>query len=430
MMLAMLGPVCSFGQASAKVPAAKVEVPFIISYWWGVPLAETTLERYKEIADCGFNVAFPACDIGWDEKIDGSPANDADNIKFLDLCQKVGIKGMIWAGMPFGDWSAPSPEETLKIQQSLDAKIAKFSSHPALSGYFVADEPGVDKFGRLAAINQYLLKKDPKHLPYINLLPNYAGHPDWKGPAYEQSVAKYIDEVKPALLSWDHYRQMFEGGDESFYWCNLEIMRKLTLKAKIPMIQIIVSLKHMGYRECSEADLRWQVYTSLAYGSRGIMYFTYWDVPGLAWADAPALMTMAGKKDVKWEYAKKINHRIANLGPTMMKLTSTGVYCTDPLPPGTIGLAASAPVKKAEGGAMVIGCFKSPKGSTCIIAVNRSFGGKITAKLTMDKIFVSTSELSQETGKFLAVVPLKANVLEVPLEAGEGRLFLLNGRAQ
>jgi len=30
----------------------------------------------------------------------------------------------------------------------------------------------------------------------------------------------------------------------------------------------------------------------------------------------------------------------------------------------------------------------------------------------------------------LAAVPLKANVLEVPLEAGEGRLFLLNGRAQ
>ena len=84
--LAMLGPVGSFGQALAKAPAAKVEVPFIISYWWGVPVAETTLERYQEIADCGFNVAFPACDIWGDEKMDGSPTNDLNNRKFLDMC--------------------------------------------------------------------------------------------------------------------------------------------------------------------------------------------------------------------------------------------------------------------------------------------------------------------------------------------------------
>lgn len=121
----------SSGTEAAKTPA--LDVPFIISYWCGPPKSETTLERYKEIAECGFNVTFPAIDLSkvWDDT-DVGPANDAHNLKVLDLCRQVGIKAMIFAGMPLGDWSAPTPEEVLKIQKSLDAKIAKFSSHPAL----------------------------------------------------------------------------------------------------------------------------------------------------------------------------------------------------------------------------------------------------------------------------------------------------------
>ena len=382
---------------------------FIISFWCAPPKSQTTLERYQEIADCGFNVSLTPCD----EKDD--PALR------LDLCRKVGIKAMVSIDLPASQ-NAPD------FQKVLDAQIAKYSSHPALHGYFLDDEPGREKFARLAAINQYLLKKDPKHLPYINLLPNYAGHPDWNGPAYEQSVAQYIDIVKPALLSWDHYRQMFEGGDESGYWKNLEIMRKLSVKSKIPMIQIIVSLKHMGYRECSEADLRWQVYSSLAYGSHGIIYFTYWDVKGLAWADAPALITMDGKRDVKWEYVKKINHRIAKLAPTLLQVTSTGVYHTEPIPPGGRRLVRGAPVKKAEGGVLALGCFVDRNAREYVMVVNRSFSGSCLARLTMDERILAAAEISQETGKPLPAVNVAQKALEVPLEAGDGKLFLLGGK--
>jgi hypothetical protein len=401
-----------------------MDAPFVISFWNGPTKEETTLERYKEIAECGFNVALPG--IAGNDPNHAEGLGDEHNRKVLDLCQQVGIKAVIWAGMPHGDWSAPTPAETAKMEVFLDVLIAKFSSHPALLGFFVHDEPGVPMYDRIAVENRYLLKKDPGHMPYINLLPNYADHPDWKGPAYEQSVAKFLDMVKPILLSWDHYRQMFqEEGDERFYWENLEIMRRLALKAGIPFNQIIVSMKHFGYRECSEADLRWQVFTSLAYGSRGIQYYTYWYVPELAWAEAPAMITKDGKRDIKWEYVKRINHRIARLGPTLMKLTSTGVYCTDPLPIGTQPLLAGAPVVNAEGGAMVIGCFKDAGGRACIMPVNRSFRDAITARLTLDNKFASAAEVSQETGELLPAQPLKGKVLDVQLEPGEGKLLFL-----
>jgi hypothetical protein len=414
----------------AKPPV--YDAPFIISYWCGPPPSETTLARYEEIAEAGFNVAFPAFDPAWDNSREG--LGDEHNRKFLDLCQKVGIKGMIWAGVPLKDhnpsgWSPPTRQEMPLLERQLDDIISTYSKHPALLGYFLSDEPGVDKFARLGVINQYLLRKDPRHLPYINVLPNYAKDPDWLGSAYEGTIRRYLDTVKPALLSWDHYRQVFRAnGDESYYWHNLEAIRRQSLRANVPCLQIICSLKHMGYRECSEADLRWQVYTSLAYGSRGIMYFTYWDVKGLAWADAPAIITMDGKRDVKYEQVKRINKRIGALGPTLLTLKSTGAYCTDPLPPGGVRLAADAPVTKAEGGSLLIGCFRDAKGRRFIFPVNRSFRSGVTARLTLDSRTLSVSEISQETGKPMRARTLPGGVLDVPLDAGEGRLFKLNPR--
>ena len=389
--------------------------PFIISYCCGPP---STLERYKEVAECGFNVAWA----GWLENNPNEPLIPTPAItkKILDLCKQVGIKALIFDKRL--DVMEPHPVD----EKALDGVIADYASHPALFGYMVRDEPGKEIFPTLGAVSQYLLKKDPRHLPYINLLPNYANHPDWLGAAYEPIVAKYIDIVKPALVSWDSYRQMFEGGDESFYWKNLEIIRKLSLKAKVPMIQIIVSLKHMGYRECSEADLRWQVYTSLAYGSRGILYFTYWDVPSLAWANAPALMTMDGKRDAKWFYVQKINHRIAKLGETLTQVTSTGVYHTDPVPPGGHKLARMGPVKKAEGGPLTIGCFVDRNAQEYILVVNRSFSAQCVARLSLNGKILSASEISRETGKPLAPVSMSGKTLDIPLEPGDGRLYLLS----
>ena len=415
-------------QPATTAQPAKGEMPFMITYWCGPSKAETNLERYKELADCGFNVAFPAIDNLWEP---ASKTQELHNLKVLDLCQKVGMKALIWDGSitNVGTWStAPKPEESPKIEKTLDGLISKYSRNPAFLGFVLGDEGNSAEGNlRLGVVNQYLAKKDPKHLAYFNLLPSYA-YGFLHGQDYEKFIVDYIRDAKPPYVSWDHYRQMFEGGDESLYWSNLEIVRKHCLAAKIPYIQIIVSIKHMGYRECSEADLRWQVWTSLAYGSRGITYFTYCHVPGMAWGDAPALLTKDGRRDAKWGYVQKINHRIAKLGPTLVKLTSTGVYCTDPLPPGTQGLSADAPVAKAEGGPMAIGCFKDPMGKVYMMVVNRSLGGQINAKLTMQPKVSSTAEVSQETGKLLPPAMLKNKILDVPLEAGEGRLFALSIR--
>ena len=432
--LAFLGIVSFAPAAETKGPPlsplkpAVSEVPFMISYWCGPPKAETTVERYKELAECGFNVAFPAIDQLWEP---ASKESDEHLKKYLDVCQQAGMKALIWdGGLPRGeknDWGKPTPEEIPQIEKALDALRAKYAGHPAFQGFVLGDEMGVAQHPRLGVINQYLLKKDPKSLPYYNLLPLYAFKS--REAEYQAMVQDYIDTVKPALMSWDHYRQMFGGGDESTYWANLELMRKKCTEAGIPFNQIIVSLKHMGYRECSEADLRWQVYTSLAFGSRGIQYFTYWFTKGLAWADAPSFIDKNGKRDRKYDFAKKINNHIAKLGPTLMKLVCTGAYCSgNPMPPGAVPLPDNAPVKKIEGGRVVVGCFQSAEGKRYIFPVNRTMGFVVTTKLTLDEWAESVSEVSQDTGELLPPTPLTDGVLELKLQPGYGQLFLINDK--
>jgi hypothetical protein len=86
--------------AKTKLPTTKLvpppvyDAPFIISYWCGPPRSETTLARYQQIADAGFNVAFPAIDADWSATEAG--LGDAHLKKFLDLCERVGIKGLSW----------------------------------------------------------------------------------------------------------------------------------------------------------------------------------------------------------------------------------------------------------------------------------------------------------------------------------------------
>ena len=114
----------------------------------------------------------------------------------------------------------------------------------------------------------------------------------------------------------------------------------------------------------------------------------------------------------------------------MTKITSTGVYCTDPLPPGGRRLTKGAPVKKAEGGVMAIGCFVDRDGTEYILPVNRSFNAKITAKLTMGDWILSAAEISQETGKPLAAVETARQPIDVTLDPGEGRLFVLKSKGR
>ena len=133
---------------------------FIISYWCGPPSGGNYDAQYAEVAECNFTHAMYPVNGG----------NPEQNKAILDACEKHGLKYIPYDGRVLAH--APSDPQ---FAANLDAMIADYANHPALAGYFMGDEPGPGAFPQLGAVNQYLLKKDPKHLPFINLLAELCG---------------------------------------------------------------------------------------------------------------------------------------------------------------------------------------------------------------------------------------------------------------
>ena len=376
---------------------------FLISYWQGPPPGE---ERFAEVAEANFNVAM-----------------SGGGREALHLAEKHGLKVLLQDRRI----TARNFQQE-GFEKYLDAVIADHADHPALWGYFVTDEPNASQFENLAAINRYLLKKDPKHIPFINLFPTYASQEQLGNPTYEEHVSSFIETVRPGLLSYDHYALVGDGLRPD-YFENMEIIRRQGLKHGVPFNFILLSVPHFGYRDPTEEDLRWQVNTALAYGARGIMYFTYSSLPDTehykGWGDA--IIGRDGSRTAKYEHVKRINGELKRLAPTLVRLTSTAVYHTQPLPRGTRPMPDDDLLVEVRGGEFVVGLFRSEEGERYAMFVNRSPRAAADATIAFSR-GVKVEELDCTTGKEQEIALRKETrglFWDVHFEPGQGRLVKL-----
>src|SRR4051794_7252685 len=369
----------------ATVHAAETN-EFIISYWCGPPSGGNYDAQYAEVAECNFTHAmFP-----------NNGASPEQNKAILDACEKHGLKYIPHDGRIL----AYGPGDP-KFAPNLDAIIADYAKHPAMAGYFMGDEPGPGAFPQFGAINQYLLKKDPTHFPVINLLPNYVDE-KYLGMTYEDYISKFCSTVKPKLVCYDHYA-LFDGVERDIYFANMEIVRRHALKCNAAMGFIFQCTPHGTYRDPSETDLRWQVNTGLAYGCKALLYFTYFTPTDADSNFHNGILDAKGKRTPHFAMAKAINGELKNLSSTLIRLTSTAVYHTAPVPSGCIALPGDAPILVKEGGPLVLGFFKHDDGSQWAIIVNRDLHKPTATMLRFDPKTKGIEELSSQTGKLSSV---------------------------
>ena len=99
----------------------------------------------------------------------------------------------------------------------------------------------------------------------------------------------------------DHYQRFSPEADGRDGYCqNLEVMREQSLAAGVPFWNFFNTMPYGSHTDPTEAQLRWQINASLAYGAKGVMYFCYWTPGGAefpkaapsfaATARAPAIM--------------------------------------------------------------------------------------------------------------------------------------------
>lgn len=273
--------------------------------------------------------------------------------------------------------------------------VADYKDYPALYDYYVFDEPNTKQYPALGDVVRILKELDPVHPGYINLFPNYAT-PEQRGvPTYEEYVDKYIREVDPKVVSWDHYhfmdvspkmkklefanersRMIYENAflddHRAEFYDNMQVVRDASLAAGKPYMNIVLLLAHGPYRDLNDAEMRLEAFQTLCYGCTYLSWFTYdTGKPGGDWNHRHG-MIQNGERTPHYYMAAKINAEFLAMGDEIGDRKSVAVFH------GTAGDANTTLFDKPFGGVesfegnATIGFFEDDY----VVIANKDFAGE------------------------------------------------------
>lgn len=315
----------------------------------------------------------------------------------LELIARAGLRCLAMGrsrGAP--DW----------VGEALSPAIARtWAANPAVWGYYVMDEPdnrNVKRgalFEQLADTVKSYEAADPNHVAWINM-----------SSATGSFLTNYMEVVKPPLLSFDLYRWWAR---ESDWWRGLEAHRDAALKAHVPMIMWLESNSseqrfnaNLPPPQDNAAKLRWSVYTSLAYGSKGVQWFLG-----------------STREDVA-----DLNAELAAMGATLISLESKHVFHTSAVPKEGQRLPDSS-WYFTEAPNLVIGEFANPgeTNASYLLIANKSIDADCDAVLQIQRRSATgVQEVNRKTvGRTDLPLEMRRGAIRVPLHlaAGDGRLI-------
>ena len=338
-----------------------------------------TTERYREIKDAGINLV-----CGLYERGNSPEVRDALEAAYIN-----GLKYIVRDDRLFNVTDAGNLSY---IKMCLNG----YMKHPGYGGSLIADEPGAASFDMLGKLKKTYDQIVGTGYFYLNMLPVYASAGQlYYGAAsnkthtitYEQYVKEYIDKVNPAFFSYDYYplHGAFPNITEN-YFRNMALIRNRTKDRGIPFWVFIQTCSYgRNVRTPTKEEIFWQVNTALAYGAKGIQYFTYWTPPE---ADefGEGMISRAGVKTDRYAYVQEINHHIHAIDDILMNASSKGIMVNGTMPApidsGEVNTHFD-PIESIDGIPSLIGCFENSSGKKQLYVVNISLTdkGKVTIEI-------------------------------------------------
>ncbi len=288
------------------------------------------------------------------------------------------------------------------IARDIQPLVDQVGRHAALFGFYVRDEPHARLFPLLARYVAALQQAAPDVRPCINLFPNYASPEQLGTASYEAHLEQYLTTVRPPFLCYDHYALMEDGSLRDLYFPNLEAVRAAALAHELPFWNVVLSNVHFHYAEPSPAGLRFQAYTTLAYGARGIAYFTY--VAPIRGNYRLSPINQFGDKTPTWQMLREVNLQIHALAPTLITLKSVGVFHHPDVPRGCHGLGDSRLIAELSGsGRFVVGEFLGPDGAPTVLIVNKDLRDSTSFNIRFQRPgkILQTNSYTGQTGPWV-----------------------------
>jgi len=367
------------------------------------------------MSEAGFNISL-------------SQPSEGKLLEALDVAHAAGVRLMLMCGFDLGRMNQKDGKDyklTTAQKKNIRKTVDMVKDHPGLYGYHIHDEPAHADLDWIAASIREIEELDSYHVCYVNHnAPVIQGA--YGAGTQEVLWRDYIKKVRPRFLSFDHYpieqkprdfvASLGSCAPNAFgnivvkpdYFAVLDFARWFSVLSELPLWAFTCSVPHWSYPQPTEGHIRFQLMCDLAYGSRGLQYFTYFGDKALCRSDGSTTET--------WEIARKVNRDIHILWKKLKGLRSIGVRHTGPLwagvqppmpwPAEQWGMDHLGLRYKCIGDPAVLGLFDDEEGNMYVLAVNRNpvESGTISLDPSLDDR-----------------VPHKWH----PLQPGEGRLFKL-----
>jgi hypothetical protein len=401
------------GRPPARVNAGRAAVArstllpdFTLFGWVSPPVESTTTARIAEYAGCGLNVAVPA----W-----GDSGKLEDNRFRMNAAAGVGVRCIAWdrrlENVKF------DPDSALDL---IDSVAADYHAQPGFLAYYFEDEPRPERFAFLGRFFAEFRAKDPDHPSFDNLLgpavfPSLA---DW-----QSYVRAYADAVQPAVLCDDQY-DFFVGHDGGRFVENCAALSALAREYGVPWWSVVQLIAHGPFREPTIGELRWQVAMMLAYGARGVGYFTYWTpAPDPQWNWQQGVIRYDGTRSHWYNELAQFNPRVQAVGQTLASLTWLATEHAGSVPRGATAFAPDS-VLSAVNGRAALGEFTDGAGTPHLLLVNPDSSATQTITLVLAR--PARVQWLAGAGNWQDVVPpAMTRSVPVTLEAGDFTLLRL-----
>lgn len=321
--------------------------------WAGVPPEEATVARYEEMKHAGLTISL-------------TRSTSIDSMAMmLDMAEQAGVRLIVRC-----------PE----LQTDPENTVKRFMHHPATAGYYLKDEPSAKMFEELGKWASRIQAVDSQHYCYLNLFPNYAVPEQLGTDTYQQYVNAFIKHVPVPFISFDHYPVIETKGIRTLrkeWYENLEIVAAESAKANKPFWAFALSVAHATYPIPTLAELRLQVFSNLAYGAKGIQYFTYWTPKNKSqYAYHHGPIDDNKKKTDVYEMLSILNREIQNLSHVFISSKVISVEHTGKeIPAGThrlMQLPNGIQKLRIKGNGAIVSVLQNA-GKHFIVIVNRDF---------------------------------------------------------
>ena len=292
--------------------------------------------------------------------------SDAKTRRLLDDCDKYGVELIL------GDGAYTNPAW----------QTAEYFDRPCFAGTYVTDEPGTDDYDRLAAICNKYVEQTGK-VPYINLLPMYANAAQLKYGAGAAAIEYYDSDPDLFKKYCDSFCEKFNVNYicTDIYPLNWRNGKRVTYSEYIESINIIArsAREHnkefwcclqtfawtQSKRTPTEAEFRWQAYSLLSFGCKGLLCWTYVGYK----PEFPSLLTIDGKRTNAWYDAATVFKEIKLISDAYVQYKNLGAF-TFAASDSTPYLKMSQPLKDFKGlkdiysfnSPLLVGCFEKKDG--------------------------------------------------------------------